>query len=271
MKTNVLILGAIGTGKSYSLRTFLKANKDVFVLSVEPGIEASLGDVTCKQGLHWHYLAPAAMSWEVLENSAIKLNTLQMDALAKLPAHDKRDFDQFLQIYGICANFVCDRCGVEFGPIDGWDDSRVFALDGLTTLSRMAVQFVKGSKPITTLPETGAAQDLVRNLLKKLVGDTRCSFVLLAHTEREENMVSGGTIITVSTIGKRLAPDIPKDFDEVVMSYREGEKFFWSTNDTRVDLKARRLPFSDVLAPDFSQLFKDEKTDEKPKAKPRAA
>ena len=260
MKTNVLLLGPIGTGKNYCLRTALECGKEVMVLALESGTEHSLGDIPCEDGLHWHYIEPMKTSWETLQDSARKLNELPMDAIAKLSAHDKRDYDQFLQIYSTCSEFTCDRCGEAFGAVDSWDDSRLFAVDGLTSMSRMASQFVTGSKPIRTLPETGAAQDLVRNLIHKLTEDTRCSVVLLSHIERETNPLTGGTVLTVSTIGQKLAPDIPKMFDHVILTRREGSKFFWSTDDDKVDLKTRGLDFSDTLPPTFKNIFKDEPT-----------
>lgn len=256
MKTNVLLIGPIGTGKTKSIET-LVPHKETFMLTMEAGLDATVG-LSCKDGFHSHYIACAKTDWDTLARSAEKLNQFQMKQLSEMPASDKRDYAQFLEIYSTCASFKCDKCRETFGAVDKWDDSRAFVIDSLTPLSRMAKQFVVGSKPITTQPEWGAAMDLIENLMWKLTGDTKCTFVLLSHSEREPNLVTGGSVITVSTLGQKLAPKIPKLFDEVILTRHEGTKFYWSTDDTSVDLKARRLPYSDSLAPDFGQLFKDE-------------
>lgn len=258
-KANVLLEGPIGTGKTVAIGTAIPFMDHVFILALEPGIKTAIekwrewGLDTSK--VHYIYIPQAITDWPTLTEGARKLNQLSMKQAAELPAYDKHKYQQFLQIYSVCSNFTCDCCDKSWGAVDHWDADALFAIDGLSGMSRMATQFVTGSKPIRTLPEIGAAQDLIRNLLKKLTGDTSCSVVLISHIDRNLDLITGGTNITVDTIGQKLAPSIPKDFDEVVLTKRVGSTFLWSTDEAGVDLKARRLPYSSELPPTFAQLF----------------
>lgn len=267
MKSNALVLGPVGSGKSFSLRTLLPhyphngaavagAGKEVMLLALEPGADATLGHFTCEMGLHVHQHLPATIGWEEMEEWVRRLGVMDMEAVAKMavPAQIRQNYQQFLQLYSICAGYICDRCGENFGPVDSWDDSRVLAVDGLSGLSDMASHYLIGPKPIRSLPQTGSAQELIRALVQKWVS-IPASFVLIAHWSRELNETTGQMSITVDTIGQKLAPKLVKLFDEIIVARREGTKFTWSTNEDRIELKARRLPYADNLEPSFKLIF----------------
>ena len=268
MKANCLVLGPIGCGKSASLRTLLRhyedydgrvkpgAGKDVMLLALEPGADATLGAFSCEMGLHVKQHLPATVSWEVMEEWVQRLGVMDMETIAKMavPAHIRKEFQQFLELYSICNNYKCDRCGQTFGAVDSWDDSRVLAVDGMSGLSDMASQYIVGPKPIRSLPQTGTVQNLIEGFLKKCVS-IPATFVLISHWSREQDEIKGGSSITLDTIGVKLAPKVLKMFDEIIVAQRQGTKFTWSTLEDRIELKARRLPYADNLAPDFTQIF----------------
>jgi hypothetical protein len=255
-KSNVLILGPIGTGKTWSLRTIPEMGRELFVISLEPGIEKTLGDIPCEAGCHYHYIPFAVTDWGTIEKSLAFLNTMTMEQIVKMTSPDRAHYRQLLEVITTAANFKCDRCKQEFGPVDYLKPEQVVAMDGLTGLTRMASQFVTGSKVMKSQPEIWAIQDAIRNIIYKFTGDCLCSFVLTSHIERETNKVTGLSHLTVSTIGVALAPDIPKPFDEVILTRRtQDKKFYWSTSTEGVDLKARKLPFSDTIPPDFAQIL----------------
>lgn len=258
-KANILLTGVVGSGKTTSLRSIVEdCGKELFVLATEPGIHTILGDLP-EDKCHWNFIPPAKVEWETLIDNAEKINKLQMDALQKLPGLNKTAYNQFIQVLNQLANFKCQRTGEEFGPTDDWGPERVLAIDGLSGLSRMAMDLVIGAKPIKTQPEWGVAQDNLLRLVNKLCDDTKCSFVLIAHLNRKEDKITGGTQLAVSTLGQALPPEIPKPFDEVVMSVRRGKEFKWTTLETNMDLKSRTLPLDDNLAADFSLIFGDAK------------
>lgn len=261
MKYNILLVGPIGTGKSHCLYTLVKAGKELFILSTEPGLETILGEWK-KLGVdmskvHYTKVTPAVTDWDTLIQNAERTNTLTMEQLQKTPAMNKSEYKQFIDVYRALANFT-DQHGEEFGPVDEWDDSRALAIDGLSGLSRMSMHLVVGAKPIKTRPEWGCAMGNLQNLIEKLCDDTKCTFVLLSHVERQEDEITGGTHLTLSTLGNKLAPELVKLPDEIIYTKREGDKFRWSTIEPGIDLKSRKLPWSDDIEPTFVQMFKEE-------------
>jgi hypothetical protein len=119
----------------------------------------------------------------------------------------------------------------------------------------MAMNLVVGSKPVKSQADWGVAQDNLERLIQKLCIDTQCHFILIAHAEREVDEVAGGSKIMAATLGKKLAPRLPRFFSDVVLADRQGTKFTWSTAVAGADLKARNLPVADGLAPSFSQII----------------
>jgi len=258
MKYNILLVGPVGTGKTYSVHTFLDAGKELFILSTEPGLETILAEWE-KIGVemprvHFAKVMPARIPWDTLMADAERTNLLTMEQLQKTQTPNKSEYKQFIDVYATLADFT-DQHGENFGPVDDWDDSRVLVVDGLSGLSRMAMHLVVGAKPLKSRPEWGCAMGNLQNLIEKLSEDTKCTFVLVSHIERQENEITGGTHLTVSTLGNKLAPELVKLPDEIIYTRREGDKFRWSTVEAGIDLKSRRLPWSDDIEPTFVQMF----------------
>ena len=252
--TNTLLLGATGTGKTYCLRTLADAGLEVFIISTEPGIASTLGD-TDSARVHWHYIAPATASWTDMLLSAEKINKMSFDALAKLPDISKQKYTEFLDVLTTCNDFIDDRTGESFGDVATWGPDRALVLDSLSGLNVMAMNLVVGSKPTKSMADWGVAMDNLERLITKLTVDTKCFFVLTAHLERETDEMTGGTQLMASTLGRKLAPRLPRFFDDVVQTKREGTKFVWATDTTNVDLKARNLPISGNLEPSFKAVI----------------
>lgn len=250
---NVMLCGTTGTGKTHSIRTLVEAGFEVFVLFTEPGMEV-LSDIPTDK-LHWKYIAPSAPDFTDMIASATKINTMSFEALTKLPDINKRNYTEFIDVLTCLSNFKCDRTGESFGAVDSWDQSRVLVVDSLTGLSIMAMNLVAGSKPVKSMADWGVAIDNLERLITKLCVDTSCHFVLLAHLEREVDEVTGGTSLMASTLGRKLAPKLPRFFSDVIQAKRNVDKFIWSTAATNVDLKARNIPISDNLPPTFGPLI----------------
>jgi hypothetical protein len=100
--------------------------------------------------------------------------------------------------------------------------------------------------------------NFVEQILLKLTGDRRCFLVVTSHIEKELNEITGTTQIMASTLGKKLAPKIPKFFSEVVYAKRHlagtTVRFSWSTVDNQAELKNRALPVSVDLSPTFAPI-----------------
>lgn len=255
----VMLQGAVSTGKSYSLRTLILPGRETFVLQTEPS--EILDDIPCSSGLHLTRAFPAQVDIDTLIANARRLNTMTMKSLQEMVDPNKFKYSQFIDLLTQLHNFHCYRCGQDFGDFSTWGLNRTLVIDGMSGLSQMALDLVVGSKPIKTQPEWGAAMDNLERLITMLCMNATATFVLLGHVEREANEVTGGVQNMVATLGRKLAPKLPKYFSDVVKTYREvGPNnqpiYFWSTNDVMSELKNRNLPFDSRLSPDFRPLFK---------------
>lgn len=252
---NVLLVGATGTGKTHAIRTLIDAGITPFVLFTEPGMR-TLADVPDKH-LHWHYIPPARPDFADMKKSAIQINeSFDLEALTKKKDWDKKKYRQFIEVLDSMNDFRCDRCGESFGSVDEWGTDRAIVIDSLSGLSIMAMDLVVGSKPVKAIADWGTSMDNLERFLNRMCAGTQCHFVLTAHLEREKDEVSGGITLMASTLGNKLAPKVPRYFDDVVQCDHDGTDFLWKTIARNVDLKARNLPLKDKLPPSFLPLIK---------------
>lgn len=258
---NVLLEGPSGTGKTHAIGTLVETGLEVFYIAMEPGYESLYGYWRDKgqpvpKNLHVHYLAPAKASFTQMIASANDINTLGLDALSKKIDPNRNTHNQFITLIQALNAFKDENTGEVFEPADTWGTDRCLVIDPMTGINNAAMSLVVGGKPVKSMADWGIAQSQVETLLRMLTDSCRCHFVLTAHIERETDQVLGGSKITVSTLGKALAPKIPAMFSDVILTVREGTNFYWSTANTQADLKTRNLPLSDKIAPDFSAIYK---------------
>lgn len=252
---NVMLLGESGTGKTFSIRTLRGTGVTPFIIFTEPGMR-TLSDVPCPD-LHWHYIVPAKPDLAAMRSAAQNVNNaIDLEALTKMKNWSKKEYTQWLEIFNTLVDFRCDRCGVRFGSVDDWQTDRAIVIDSLSGLSTMAMDLAAGSKPVKSPADWGTAMSQIENLLNRLCGATQCHFILTGHLERERDEVTGGISLMASTLGQRLAPKLPRNFDDVVMAKRDASKntFSWSTAEPNVALKGRNLSASPALQPSFTSV-----------------
>jgi len=257
---NVLIEGTTGTGKTHCIGTMADAGVEVFCLFTESGVETLLGFWTDKgkpvpPNVHWHVLPRPAGSFTTLAESANSINVMTQESLHKMQDPNRAKHNQFVGLLRALADFPDDRTGQKFGAVDSWGPDRCLVIDSLTGINPIALSLVVGGKPVKSQADWGIAQDQIEKLIRQLTDGCRCHFILTAHVEREVDQVFGGVKITVSTLGRALAPKIPPMFSDVILSYREGTKFLWSTANAQADLKARNLPLAEGLPQDFKVIL----------------
>lgn len=257
--TSTFMIGPTGVGKTYAIRTLVEAGITPFVISTEPGIESTLGDVPDPQ-IHWHYIPPTKASWDSMISQAQRINTMTMKALAGMPAGNRQEHAQWLEVLRQCNDFTCQRCGESFGSVDTWGTDRALVVDSMSGLAVMAMSLVIGDKPMKAVGDWGIAMSRIEEFITRLCTSLRCWLVVTAHPERETDEITGAIKIMASTLGNKLAPKLPRFFDDVIFADRSGKEFFWSTTTMNADLKARNLPLEDKLPPSFVQIVEEWKT-----------
>lgn len=247
-----LILGGTGTGKTTAIQTLPKLGFEVFVVFTENGMGALRK--TDPAQVHWHYVRPAEFDIASMVDMATKINTMDFKTLAGLTDPNKRKHGQFIEFLNTLANFKCDRTGKTYGPIDQFGTDKVVVLDSLSGISLMAMSLVVGGRPTASEGDWGVAMSQVEKVVNNLCLGLPTNFVMMSHLERETDPVTGGQVLTASTLGRKLAPKLPRYFDDVIVSYREIDKFYWSTMYPNSDAKGRFLGLKDKAAPDFAPI-----------------
>lgn len=258
---NTLLEGPSGVGKTYAIGTLVDAGMETFVVFLESGAESLYAYWTDRglpipDNLHVHVLKTQKASFKELAESAKRSNSLPYDTLAKMVDPERAKYNAFINLLGVMGKFVDQRTGEDFGAVDEWGMDRVIVIDGLTGVNRAAMQLVIGGRPARSQNDWGHAQHYVEEFLRTCCDGCRCNFVMIAHVEKELDSLNGGMKITMSTLGKALAPKIPQMFSDVILARRDGNTFSWSTADAGADLKNRNLPISDKLKPDFGAIIK---------------
>lgn len=205
--------------------------------------------------IHWHYIPPMSPSWADMLDSAKKINTFDLRTLSGLSDINKTKYQQFLDLIVLHNNFICQGCGEAFGDVSTWGTDRVVVNDSLSGINIMAMNLVVGSKPVRSMSDWGIAMQNEELFVQKICVDKRCHMMLIGHTEREVDEVTGASTIMTAALGRKLAPRIPRFFSDVVLAKKEADKFYWSTTAFGVDLKARNLPLGDQLLPSVVPLL----------------
>ncbi len=259
---SILLMGPSGTGKTYSLATLIEAGLDLFLISTEPhGVETLIDAVSVKKlpisKLHWRYLGPTRTGFETLQQMAESVSKLNQEFLSK-QAPTSRSDASFIEVMKTFNNFVDDKDGKSYGPLNKLTASAVVVVDSLSGLSAMAMDNTIGDKVTANPGEWGIAMRLVDKFLLSCTSDLKSFFVLTAHPEIEADAVTGASKVMVSTLGKKLAPQLPRFFSEVVWTKAEtkdsARQFLWRTNVHNTVLKNRSLSISDKLPPSFGPI-----------------
>lgn len=257
---NVMLQGESGVGKTHIIGSLVDTGLEVFYLTLDPGRESLAGYFTDKgkkipENLHWATIRTTPTGFAAMKDISEKINTYNFEMLTKLVDPNKKQYNQHTQLLTMLSEFKDERTKKSFGAVDHWNTDRALVIDNLSGLSDIILNNVVGGKPVKNQGEWGIAQTQVETLLKMLTDGCRCHFILLSHIEKELDEVNGGYKTMASTLGKKLAPKLPKMFSDVILAERNGKEFNWSTAASGVTLKSRNLAFSDKITPGFGQII----------------
>ena len=256
----VLLMGPAGAGKTHSIGTLVDGGLEVFYLGLENGLESLIAywadrNLPVPKNLHWNQLPVGVSDLDLLMAGAKTINTLTYKALAGMDDPKKSKHNSFIKLLEVMNSFEDKRTGENFGSVLSWGNERALVIDGLTGISAAAMSLVIGGNPTAHEGEWGMAMGQIERFIQMCCNATKCHFVLISHIEREMDPVFGGTKISASTLGKKLAPKLPVMFSDVVLAVRNGNKWVWDTANSQADLKIRYLPVKPDLDPSFKPII----------------
>jgi hypothetical protein len=258
-----LLVGETGAGKTHSIRTLLTSGLEVFVIGTEPNYLDTLLDAAGPRSLdrlHWRSIQPMRVGIKGLQAMVKRISELDFDALSKMRPDSGRASSQLVNVLHTLEDFKDDKTGKSFGSVESWGADRALVVDSLSGLNLMAMDLTIGNKVTAHQGEWGVAMGTLEKLLLNLTSNLQCFFVLTAHLERETDELTQGSKLMPSTLGRKLAPRLPRFFSEVILAYREGGAYFWSTAQTGVVLKHRALPLGAKLEPSFGPIVQAHQT-----------
>lgn len=266
MGPKVLIEGPSGTGKTYAIGKLVEwaATQSpaipVFVLFTENGLETLLGywvdtGKPIPDNLHYHTMLTKPVGLTALLDAADKVGKLSYESITKMVDPNRHKSNAFYDILSASNNFPDDRTGKTFGAVDSWGADTIFVMDSLSETANACMKMVIGSKPTASQPDYGVAQNNLMNYLRLCTQGIAATFVLTAHVDRQTDEITGGVKLMTKAIGKAMANDIPQLFSDVIYTVREGDKFFWDTAASSVDVKTRNLPIAARQSPDFAVIM----------------
>lgn len=252
----VMLIGDSGTGKTQSICSLIKAGITPFVIATEQNFVQVAKPFGLGTALHYKYISPQpGKQFSNIADMLKKVNTLSYENLTKVSDPFKQAHNTMLDVVAAMNDFTCDCCKKSWGSVENWQTDRALVIDSMSGLTEMAFGLVVGNKPARSMPDYGIAQQAIKMLLGPICTQLPCHFVLACHISREKDEITGGTTITVSTVGNKLGPDLPRMFSDVIRTRREGAKFSWDTADSQATVVARHVGIASAIDPSFVPLI----------------
>lgn len=253
----LLLMGAPGSGKTTVFRTVTtelasrigvsETQLKLRVLAMDPNVWPVLGDTPAA-------ISPlrASGSWENLAALAKLMKNLDNEGIQKTDFRQK-DQDVLMRLIARCTNFI-DSKGVNHGCVDTWGTDTVLLIDGTSGLGDIIAIGSLGLKPAWTQPDYQKVMNVIHAFLNQVTRSCFCHVAVIAHVEMEPDTLEVPKIMP-STVGKKLAGKLGRDFTDVVYATMKEGQFSWSTSEARADLKAMHLPFRKDITPGLLPLF----------------
>jgi hypothetical protein len=245
------LLGLPKSGKTVSTRTLAEIDglRKIFLFTENSADRVNDLDV------HWATVQPVVSNIKELYDAGHALNTQTFKQLSSGDGENREKYRQLLDVVVLLNNFVCARTGKELGGADTWGPDTVLIVDGLSNISYMALRLVVGSKPQISEAQWGMAMGYIEALLMWLTNGLNCHLILISHIEPELDPTTNMYKNMMSTLGKKLAPKLPKLFSDVILARRIGDQFDWTNIDDATSTGPGLLPPTASMPPSFVPLF----------------
>lgn len=261
-----LCFGDTATGKTASTATLLLAGQKVRFISADNN---ALSGINAGLKLYGINKEEVDISVCVPQRTIIPME----DMLSIIDTYLKTDIDTMMKgkdkfkknntgFRNICqagSVFTDVVTGESKGLVNEWGLDTTLVVDSLTVVCNEIQLTVTGNKPSTT-PEWGAQQGLLQFFLNFITSNLKCNVVLLAHPDKDQDLVTGATRIYPFNIGKAKNGTISSNFGDVMYSQTEGtgknKKYFWSTEHRTAVCSGRDLPQAENIPQDYRQFFK---------------
>lgn len=257
----VLLLGDSGSGKTFSTGTLADCGlAKVCFLWMEPGAYNSVAKYfsdanrSIPDNFHWMTAPLATQSWDDMIGAAKIVNTMSQQGIASWTDGNRSKHDAFIRVLTSLKSFKCERTGKDLGEVDSWGTDTMLVFESLSTLSESAMRLSIGGRPLASQGDWQVAMNCIELFLNKFTS-LDCHAVLTSHLDRELDDNVGGTKLMPGTLGRKLAPKVPRYFDEVIHAKREGKKFSWDTASSEATVKTRLLQIEAGQKPLFEPLL----------------
>lgn len=283
-KTNILLYGEGGTGKSTAIATVFKLldknpNLKVRVLMTEANAMDGMEDglerlgVELKEGQLIFMVCKPKASTSVTSAQIAKeyemnyLKVSERDALKiKIETGDRAKRTAFLAILKGMATFkgidYVTKEEVDCGDYLKWDDDTILVIDSLTACVDYLVTEVKANRIATVMSDYNHVQtNLMSKIIVPLTEQAKCSIIMLGHpTIGDDNTVKQPTNkedritkLYPKTFGQAINNTIVSKFSETIYCYVDfQDNFYWAGKKQGIATSPRKLPRKDKLKPDFS-------------------
>lgn len=243
----MLILGRSGTGKTGLLGSLAKDYR-VFIADFDNGLDI-LQD-------------PKVLPIEFRKNVYYKTYYDKTNIIAGKMLPTATGYNQFVQDLG-----DWKEDGKSLGGIYSWSEKDVFVIDSLTFLGNMIFNHVMqlasrlGQKP--QIQDFGNAMDSQEFIIETLYNPAvKCNVLVLSHIQYQGDEANASLQKGVaSALGKKLAPKIPRYFNNVIQVVKSGsgnnvKREIHTAATFDVDLKVSKpSKVPPVMEADLSKLF----------------
>jgi hypothetical protein len=240
-KTDIFLYGLPGSGKTVSLTSLLQfPNLKLRVLSTEQNSLIGL-----RNGLKKYGIKPEPgqlVVQQVVENrgetvlksevtrTVMYHNLDEKEALAqKISSGERKKFAQFLNVQKSLINFVgidfATKEPMDLGNIGSWDSNTVFAVDGISAVTRALFAETTGDRIAVNRNDYGTVQKRLETFTTSVLTSTKASVIMLGHAKRAADEVTGVENITPDLPGIALSSSYGQHYTDSIYADRNGNNF----------------------------------------------